>query len=65
MWSRTWVAPLFRWVSIHSSATATGHHADSSGQTGELRVQGIDLKYEYGRQSGTQRVGEYVWLRYE
>lgn len=31
---------------------------------GELRVQGIDLSYEYGRQSGTQRVGEYVWLRY-
>jgi len=36
-----------------------------SGQPGELRVQGIDLNYEYGRQSGTQRVGEYVWLRYD
>ncbi|WP_180933322.1 hypothetical protein [Nocardioides ungokensis] len=36
-----------------------------SSQPGELRVQGIDLDYEYGRQSGTQRVGEYVWLRYD
>lgn len=34
-------------------------------QPGELRVQGIDLSYEYGPQSGTQRVGEYVWLRYD
>lgn len=36
-----------------------------SGQPGELRVQGIDLSYQHGRQGGTQRVGEYVWLRYD
>lgn len=32
---------------------------------GEVRVQGVDLSYQYGRQSGTQRVGEYVWLSYD
>lgn len=31
---------------------------------GELRIQGVDLSYRYGHQRGTQRVGEYVWLRY-
>lgn len=32
---------------------------------GEVRVQGIDLSYQYGHQSGTQRVGQYVWLEYD
>lgn len=34
-------------------------------EPGELRVQGINLSYQYGHQSGTQRVGEYVWLSYD
>ncbi|GAA1478828.1 hypothetical protein GCM10009623_32740 [Nocardioides aestuarii] len=37
----------------------------SSAGPGELRVQGIDLSYKFGYQNGTQRVGEYVWLRYK
>jgi len=33
-------------------------------QPGEVKVQGNDLSYRYGSQHGTQRVGEYVWIRY-
>lgn len=31
---------------------------------GAIRVQGMDLTYRRGIQYGTQRVGEYVWLRF-
>lgn len=36
----------------------------SAAHAGELRVQGVDLTYRDGLQEGTQRVGEYVWLRF-
>jgi hypothetical protein len=31
---------------------------------GVLRVQGMDLTYRRGIQYGAQRVGEYVWFRF-
>lgn len=33
-------------------------------RVGEVRVQGIDLTYTHGLQSGTQQVGDHVWFRY-
>ena len=37
----------------------------SATNPGELKLQGMDLTYQQGFQNGMQRVGEYVWLRFE